>query len=199
LRTANGADASETFAEVELEQVRRSRIGRRRSSAKEFYGGAYVDRSVVNLASLVLLFELRGKRILLTGDGRGDHIIEGLSVAGLLDAGCMHVDVLHVPHYGSKNNVTTEFFRTVTADHYIFSGTGQYGNPSVETLKMLTRAREGERFAMHFISRDGESNMGTRLDAFFFEEDQTPRVYRRVFRSPGSKSHFINMLDRVRY
>ena len=64
---------------------------------------------------------------------------------------------------------------------------------------MLTQAREGERFALHFISRNGESNMGIRLDACFFEEDQTPRVYRRVFRSPGSNSHCINMLDRVRY
>lgn len=45
----------------------------------------YVDKSVHNLSSIVVLVESQGKRLLLTGDGRGDHTIEGLEAAGLLD------------------------------------------------------------------------------------------------------------------
>lgn len=39
---------------------------------------AYVDKSVPNLSSLVLMAEVKGKRMLLTGDARGDKILEGL-------------------------------------------------------------------------------------------------------------------------
>ncbi|MEH3148549.1 MAG: hypothetical protein PGN34_25240 [Methylobacterium frigidaeris] len=46
---------------------------------------AYADRSVPNLSSIVCLAEAGGKRLLLTGDARGDKIIEGLRSAHLLD------------------------------------------------------------------------------------------------------------------
>src|SRR5262249_4827045 len=48
---------------------------------------AYVDKSVPNLSSLVLLAEFGGKRMLLTGDARGDKILEGLEAAGLMTKG----------------------------------------------------------------------------------------------------------------
>src|SRR3546814_7234654 len=48
---------------------------------------AYVDRSVYNLSSIVVLAEADGKRLLLTGDGRGDHTLSGLEEAGLLAPG----------------------------------------------------------------------------------------------------------------
>ena len=58
---------------------------------------AYVDKSVHNLSSIVVLVESQGKRILLTGDGRGDHTLEGLKAAKLLKSGKLAVDVLKVP------------------------------------------------------------------------------------------------------
>jgi hypothetical protein len=60
---------------------------------------------------------------ILTGDARGDKILEGLELVGLLEkGGNMHVDVLKVPHHGSDNNMAPIFFTRVTADHYVFSG-----------------------------------------------------------------------------
>src|SRR5262252_3492897 len=44
----------------------------------------YSDKSVPNLSSIVCLIEKNGKRVLLTGDARGDKIREGLDNAGLL-------------------------------------------------------------------------------------------------------------------
>ena len=38
---------------------------------------AYPDESVPNLSSIVVLAELDGKRLLLTGDARGDFVLEG--------------------------------------------------------------------------------------------------------------------------
>ena len=81
------------------------------------------DGSPFNLASIVVLAKMNGKTMLLTGDARGDYIEDGLESAGLLtDSGSFHVDLLKVPHHGSNNNVTREFFERVTADHYVISG-----------------------------------------------------------------------------
>lgn len=111
---------------------------------------AYVDRSVPNLASIVVLAESGGRRMLLTGDARGDKIIEGLETIGALAAGqTMHVDVLKVPHHGSLNNVEDNFFERITADHYVFSGNGEHGNPERETFAMLFGARGSDPFEIH--------------------------------------------------
>lgn len=102
---------------------------------------AYADKSIRNLSSIVCLVEAGGKRLLLTGDARGDKILEGLSNAGLLDGGPLEVDVLKGPHHGSDRNVEQEFFEQVIADTYVFSGDGKHGNPERDTLTWLTDAR----------------------------------------------------------
>jgi hypothetical protein len=105
---------------------------------------AYADKSIRNLSSIVCLVEAGGKRILLTGDARGDKIIEGLTSAGLFDGGPLQVDILKGPHHGSDRNVEQDFFEQVVADTYVFSGDGKHGNPERETLTWLTDARGKE-------------------------------------------------------
>ena len=113
---------------------------------------AFSDTSVANLSSVVLLAEVGKKRILFTGDARGDKIIEGLELVGLLKndgKSTIHVDVLKAPHHGSDRNVEPVFFRRITADHYVFSGNGEHGNPERETLKMLLDERGDENYTIH--------------------------------------------------
>jgi hypothetical protein len=111
---------------------------------------SYVDRSVPNLSSIVVLAEAEDRRILLTGDARGDKILEGLELVGLLrTGGTMHVDVLKVPHHGSANNLDHDFFERITADHYVFSGDGEHGNPERESLQMLFDARGAGPYTVH--------------------------------------------------
>lgn len=114
---------------------------------------AFTDKSAANLASIVAMAEKGGKTMLLTGDARGDIIKKGLSSAGLLKNGKLHVDLLKVPHHGSDRNVTQGFFNEITADHYVFSGNDKHDNPEIETLEMLTKARGAARYAMHFTYR----------------------------------------------
>ena len=107
---------------------------------------AYVDESVPNLASIVVLAEVSNKRILLTGDARGDKILEGLELVDLVNAGgSSKVDVLKVPHDGSDNGLDDDFFERVVAKHYVFSGNGEHGNPERASLEMLFRALEATR------------------------------------------------------
>jgi hypothetical protein len=103
---------------------------------------AFVDNSVPNLSSIVVLAEMGGKSMLLTGDARGDKILEGLELARLLEPGGKRkVDLLKVPHHGSSNNMEPIFFERLPAEHYVFSGDGEHGNPERETLEMLLQAR----------------------------------------------------------
>jgi hypothetical protein len=111
---------------------------------------SYDDGSVPNLSSIVVLAEAGGKTILFTGDARGDKILEGLELVGLLEpGGAMHVDVLKCPHHGSINNVEQDLFERITADHYVFSGNGEHGNPDRETLELLVSVRGDEDYRIH--------------------------------------------------
>lgn len=126
---------------------------------------AYVDRSVPNLSSLVVLAEMGGKTMLLTGDARGDKILKGLELVGLVPAGgTLEVDLLKVPHHGSANNLTANFFERVVANHYVFSGNGEHGNPERETMKMLFDARGKGKFTIHLTYPIAEIDVERRKD-----------------------------------
>lgn len=105
---------------------------------------AYADKSIPNLSSIVCIIEVGNKSILLTGDARGDYIITGLKKSGRLGRNRLskvHFDILKVPHHGSDRNVTPEFFATIQADTYVFSGDGKHGNPERDTLDWVIASR----------------------------------------------------------
>ncbi len=109
-----------------------------------------LDTSVPNLSSIVCLVERGGKRILITGDARGDHIIKTLEESGLKQAGKpFKVDVLKLPHHGSIRNAPKDFFKKIVADHYVASGDGTYGNPDRATLLMLAGDRPEGGYTFH--------------------------------------------------
>jgi hypothetical protein len=104
------------------------------------------DKSVPNLSSIAFLIEGSGRTMLFTGDGRGDHLIEGLKKKGLLNNGRMHVEVLKVAHHGSDRNTSRGFFETITADKYVISANGKHKNPDYATLTWIVEtANEGGR------------------------------------------------------
>jgi beta-lactamase superfamily II metal-dependent hydrolase len=130
-----------------------------------------VDKSVPNLSSIMILAEAEGKTILLTGDGRGDNLIQGLKQARLLTNGKIHVDVLKLPHHGSERDVDKDFFKTVTADKYIISANGRYGNPDLSTLSWIVEtAKEQKRNIEIFITNETPSTQK-------FEKDYNSVIY----------------------
>ena len=103
----------------------------------------YKGVTTPNIASLMFFVEEAGKRIILTGDSQQDFILEGLDSLGHLAGGFCHVDVLKVQHHGSENNVDRDFCRKVSADHYVFCGNGEHGNPEPEVVEMIYESRLG--------------------------------------------------------
>jgi hypothetical protein len=157
---------------------------------------AYLDGSVYNLSSIVMLAQAKRKRILFTGDARGDDILDGLRAAGLLKRAPLHVDVLKLPHHGSDRNVETDFFRRIVADHYVVSADGKFGNPEMATLQMISDSREDDDFVVHMTYRDGKQGMGARLEKFRAKEKRAGRRYEVRF--PEGKpvpSLVIDLLD----
>jgi len=109
-----------------------------------------LDESVPNLSSIVALLRHGDATVLLTGDARADYIHRGLQAAGLTDpAGKLHIDILKMPHHGSIRNVTAEFLGDVTADHYVASGDGTYGNPDRATLELIEAVRPAGGYHVH--------------------------------------------------
>jgi beta-lactamase superfamily II metal-dependent hydrolase len=158
------------------------------------------DRSKVtppNLASIMLFVKDGQHTALMTGDGHADDVIKGLEAIGAMPPGDpLHVHVLKVPHHGSEHNMTEEFARRITADHYVFCGDGFSGNPErvvVKTLfdarmddgtnrkfkfwfnssKKMAAARPSRARHMGLIERDVADMMNetNRLKSFFLEDD----------------------------
>jgi len=128
--------------------------GRLKPAEVEAITAAFVDKSVANLSSIVLIAESGGKTMLLTGDARGDHVIESLEAQELKPKGKpMRFDIIKVPHHGSWRNLADAFFEELVADHYVFSANGKYGNPDPPTLKSLLKVRKGDSFAVHMTNR----------------------------------------------
>jgi beta-lactamase superfamily II metal-dependent hydrolase len=154
---------------------------------------AFLDKSVLNLASIVLVVTRGRKRVLLPGDARGDHIVRGLRDAGVLTGTTAHFDVLKVPHHGSDRNITVDFFRRLPADHYIVSGNGKHGNPETETLRMLAEARRAAHYTVHFTYRDGEDQLGRRIRAWKAEQAAAGRPVKTAFAKRSTRSLLVEL------
>ena len=126
----------------------------------------------------MFLAEGKNRKILFTGDGSGDDIIDVLSRNDMLDKqGKYHVDILKVPHHGSDRNVSRNFFKTVTADYYVISANGRDNNPSIDTLKWIIESGNKSKKSKKIIFTNNTPNTVKILK----EYDQKKYDYECVF------------------
>jgi hypothetical protein len=156
---------------------------------------AYADRSVFNLSSIVVLAEANGRRMLLCGDARGDHVLEGLEAAGLAADGVTELDLLKLPHHGSIHNVEPEFFERLPARHYLISADGRDGNPETATLEAIAASRADDDFTIHLTNHDGKLDLAERLDAFVAAQRSAGRRFGVAFRAPDALGLRIDLAD----
>lgn len=160
---------------------------------------ANMDTSPFNLSSIVCLVTFKNKSILLTGDARGDDILDALKSNNLLNAdGKIHIDILKMPHHGSIRNLPPGFFQTIVADNYVISANGKFHNPDHETLEMLAEETIGrDDFTIHFTNEIGEFDLKSTLDNFIATESNKGRQFKSNFRDNNSKSIVLNLLDKI--
>lgn len=111
------------------------------------------DKSIPNLSSIVVMVEVEGKKLLLTGDAHGDDIVKAWKE---LELGTtpVTIDVLKMPHHGSIRNCTQQFLEFFVAAHYVFSANGKYDNPDAPTLEAVVKMHGHRKITMHFTNED---------------------------------------------
>ncbi|HXH90461.1 MAG TPA: hypothetical protein VNN25_02685 [Thermoanaerobaculia bacterium] len=149
----------------------------------------YKDTSPPNLASMIVLATDGKRRILLTGDGRGDYILEGIENAGLMEDDKFPVDVLKVPHHGSIRDLDTDFFERIPANDYIISANGRFSNPDIPTLEMIVAVRGNEPYNIHLTYPVDQFNAAydrQRLQELIDESQH--KSYKIIPRDPSATS-----------
>lgn len=146
------------------------------------------DTAAENLSSLIVLAEMDGKRMLLTGDARGDSVVEGLRAAGLMTGDTFTVDVLKVPHHGSKRNVSDRVLQQIVATHYVISANGRNGNPDLDMLKALSEIRGGDGITVHLTNRVQHA-------VEFLDADSREKNYKVVYGDPDTRSLKVELGD----
>jgi len=110
------------------------------------------DKAVPNLSSIVVLVDVGGQKLLLTGDAHGDDIVSAWQDELKLGAGPVKLNVLKMPHHGSIRNVTKKFIDFFEADHYVFSANGKFDNPDAPTLEAVVKAHGARKIVLHFTN-----------------------------------------------
>jgi hypothetical protein len=101
------------------------------------------DSSKANAASIAFLLEHDGKRALLTGDATSAELLGGLA---LLDGGeRVPVDLVKLPHHGSRNNVSRALVQAVDCPLWVFSSDGTtFRHPDAIAVSRVVRDAGGE-------------------------------------------------------
>jgi beta-lactamase superfamily II metal-dependent hydrolase len=144
-----------------------------------------------NLASLTLLVQDGKQSILLTGDARGDQVLEGLIAANYVTkGGSCTVDVLKVPHHGSENNVDRAFCDAIVATDYIFCGNGEHDNPDLRVVELMARRRLAADSASTFKFWFNSSERVSEKASAAAHMKEVEKLVRQLGKSSGSRMKF---------
>jgi len=151
----------------------------------------YLNNTVPNMSSIAVMADAvkadgTTLRMLLTGDARGDVLLESLELAGLMSHGRCHVDLLKVQHHCSSHSTTQDFFERVTADRYVISGNGKHDIPHPAALGWLSAARTKQPYDAYLTNRIGILDNKKVFDTFLASEAK---------HEPRHTYHFRNEKD----
>jgi beta-lactamase superfamily II metal-dependent hydrolase len=153
-----------------------------------------LDKSVPNLSSIMLLVEAEGKTVLLTGDGLGDHLLQGLQQARLLkEGGTIHVDVFKLPHHGSVRNITPELFDRIRADTYVVCANGKYDNPDFQTLEWLVQAGMRQGRTIRIVATNETKSTRDLVKKY----DPAKSSYQLIFIEAGATSITLDLSQSI--
>ncbi len=173
----------------------------RKKAAGEAFAASLKDRSVPNQSSIVLLVELDGRKVLLTGDARHDHLLEALEVSPDIGPLPLRVDVYKVPHHGSIASNSPKLWASVQADHYVISGNGEHGNPHPQVLTDLFASAAGRKITVYLTNRpeagakkDDDKQKAKQAQAVLDESEKDPNVT-IVYRNDSEHAVRVSLID----
>ena len=150
-----------------------------------------LDTSVPNLSSIAMLVEIGERKILLTGDARGDDIVAGWKAAGRDVDQPFPIDILKMPHHGSDRNISADFLKLFPAEHYVTSADGKYDNPDVGTMRAMAATLGNRKYTIHLTNKTAA--MKKALDALEEERAKPGRLFTVRFREQNALSLEITL------
>lgn len=181
--------SNERLTALQKDWIKKVKAAQKKDAEADAQTVEYKDTSPPNLASLIVLATDGERKILLTGDGRGDYVLEGIENAGLMEDGKFAVDVLKVPHHGSIRDLDTDFFENIPARDYVISANGRFNNPEIETLEMIVAARGNASYNIHLtypVDQFNEAYDRQRLQELIDESQD--KNYKIIPRDANAKS-----------
>ncbi len=166
-----------------------------------FVPRARQEKSVPNLSSIVVLVEVDGRKLLLTGDAHGDDVVTAWKELGLGDQPA-RLDLVKMPHHGSIRNCTRPFVEFFVADHYVFSADGKHDNPDAPAVEAVVKFHGARPMTMHFTNDDvtwskpyelekGGKKVGSLKELIAALHEAYPGPWRDNFRNPADKSVIV--------
>lgn len=97
------------------------------------------DTSVWNRSSIAILIELGDSKILLSGDSCSDILFDQLIKKGYSANNKLHLDLMQLPHHGSKSNTSKQLLEILSCQNYVISADGinRHNLPHKETLARI--------------------------------------------------------------
>lgn len=90
------------------------------------------DITAPNKASLALVWECNGKKILLGGDATASQLYEAIKKH--YEGSNILFEAIKIPHHGSKNNFSNALSQLVDSEHYFLTGGKKNEGPNFETM-----------------------------------------------------------------
>lgn len=101
-----------------------------------------VDTSKPNATSISLLLEHDGTRALLPGDSTASELLGGLALLhdGFTVGGRIPIDLVKLPHHGSRNNVSRALVQAIDCPRWVFSSDGTtFRHPDAIAVSRVVR------------------------------------------------------------
>lgn len=100
------------------------------------------DRAVANGSSIALLLEYEGHRALLLGDAHPDVVEASIArLAATTAVPRLAVDIVKIPHHGSRNNVSRSLLQRLRCDRFLLSSDGSYFNhPDPQAIARIIKS-----------------------------------------------------------
>jgi len=111
------------------------------------------DRAKPNGASIALLAEYDGRRVLLAGDAHAPLVVDALARLPAHPIGRLPLDALKMSHHGSRGNTSAELVQAVACPKWLVSTNGKrFKHPDLEAIARVIR-EGGSGVVLHFNYR----------------------------------------------
>lgn len=115
------------------------------------------DITIPNKASLALVWECKGKKILLSGDAIASQLYEAIKKH--YEGNHIMFEAIKIPHHGSKNNMSNSLSLLVDSDHYFLTGGKKNEGPNLETMAKIILHPIGNGILFHTIHYNRTLNL----------------------------------------